>query len=321
MADKDPTTHAPTSNEEYSNTRLQADSGPIGDMEESARLKGLQAEVRNQDDLERDIGREADRILLEQANQREQQRLDKTTTLKEKLVAQIRVTRDELVRPIGTSRRAKLRVDIDRMQSQVETLDNDIAEIAQRMAERERGTIMDGKKEDTNAGRQPNETQREFLIRTGKITPFSKLGLSSHGESSATLRGALFDAEEEPEALDMDYADAATEKMSHRNLHRPGFSQQFADESETDALDSDQPRKRRRLERQPIDGENSSSDRYSTFSLSADDSTHVDSDEDANENMPSTEPERRRKARRSKPTVLEDEIEDLRGVDDGNETV
>ena len=324
MANGDSTGLLARSTEEPSSTEMQAPHQKIEETDESARLKGLQAEVRNQDDLERDIGREADRLLLEQANQREQQRLEKVTALKEKLVAQIRVTRNDLSRPIGTSRRAKLRVDVDRMQSQVESLESDIAEITQRISDRERETEMDGEKDAVHAGRQPNETQREFLIRTGKITPFSKFGLSTHGESSATLQGALFDAEEEPETPDIDYAESGAKKMSHRNLHQPGFSQQFADESESDALDSDQPRKRPKVEQAHSgpEGEISSTEQESTYSSGADDSTHIDSDDDGDEKMPSTAPAgRKKRANRNIATALDDDTEDLRGIDDGSERV
>src|SRR5271154_2349197 len=78
------------------------------DLDESTRLKDLQAEIRNQDDLERDIGREADRLLFQQAIDRDQQRLEKTQNQKEKLQSQIRKLRGEISRPIGTTQRARL---------------------------------------------------------------------------------------------------------------------------------------------------------------------------------------------------------------------
>ena len=46
--------------------------------EEAAQLAELATGVRDQDDLERDIGRQADQLLSKQADERDQKRLDKT---------------------------------------------------------------------------------------------------------------------------------------------------------------------------------------------------------------------------------------------------
>ncbi len=81
---------------------------------ESDRLKDLQAEVRDQDDLERDIGLQADMLLFEKANERDQQRLEKTSVSKQKLELQIRKLRERVSQPIGITQRAKLKNDIDR---------------------------------------------------------------------------------------------------------------------------------------------------------------------------------------------------------------
>ncbi|KAL8720640.1 MAG: hypothetical protein Q9225_002540 [Loekoesia sp. 1 TL-2023] len=51
--------------------------------DEATRLRALAADVRDQDDLERDVGRQADQMLVEQANERDQKRLDKTQSEKE----------------------------------------------------------------------------------------------------------------------------------------------------------------------------------------------------------------------------------------------
>lgn len=46
--------------------------------EEANRLEGLATEVRDQDDLERDVFRQADHQLKHQANERDLKRLEKT---------------------------------------------------------------------------------------------------------------------------------------------------------------------------------------------------------------------------------------------------
>ncbi|RJE25656.1 hypothetical protein PHISCL_01983 [Aspergillus sclerotialis] len=51
--------------------------------DEATRLEELQADVRNQDELEKDITRQADKILAEQADERDNRRLERTRHEKE----------------------------------------------------------------------------------------------------------------------------------------------------------------------------------------------------------------------------------------------
>lgn len=53
------------------------------EIDEASRLEELQADVRNQDDLERDITRQADQLLVEQADERDSRRLERTSREKE----------------------------------------------------------------------------------------------------------------------------------------------------------------------------------------------------------------------------------------------
>ncbi|RMZ92705.1 hypothetical protein DV736_g5, partial [Chaetothyriales sp. CBS 134916] len=276
---------------------------------------GLNATVRDQDDLERSIGREADQLLFEQANQRDKQRLEKTQAQKEKVQGQIGRVREQIARPIGVTLRNKLRNDVDRMQSQIEVLNNDLAEIEDRIAEREKG-VQEGAAAPLASGRLPHETQREFLIRTGKITPFSKFGLTTHHASSATLQGALLDAEEEPEEDVSVPQGPDGQAMSHRNLRQPGFAASFIDSAEEEQH-SDQPRKRRKKESTPSSGSDEDSSYDDTQALVDDDLAGEDEDSDV---MPSTVSSANRRPRKSR-TVQGDDIEDFHGVDDGNESV
>lgn len=285
------------------------------DLDEAARLRDLDAQVRDQDDLERGIGREADRLLFEQAQQRDQQRLEKSKAQKQKLQNQIKKTRDDMARPIGTTQRARLRLDVDRMQGQIQDLDNDIAEIEERMKDRDENVGSVEQQETSSTGRLPNESQRDFLIRTGKITPFSKFGLSTHGESSATLQGALLDAEEEPELDENELGIVGGKSMSHRNLRQPGFLSNFVDSSADDEIDSDQPRKRRRLSRGNIIKDEESS--YGEDQ--APDDMSLASDDELDD-MPSTTGKKPRSSKKALAHEI-DEVEDFRGVDDGNEHV
>ena len=119
-----------------------------------------------------------------------------------------------------TSRR--LEAEMSNYLVQVDTLERDIQEIQQRMQERDadldRGTAVE------QAGNQklPNETQRQFLIRTGKITPFSKLG-SDEPKQEESLREALLNAETAPLEFEPPQATGVVDNRSHRVLLRPGF--------------------------------------------------------------------------------------------------
>ena len=285
--------------------------------DEASRLRGLNAEVRDQDDLERSIGREADQLLFEQAHQREKQRLDKTEAQKEKLQGQVRRLREQISRPIGVSLRNKLRNDVDRMQDQIQDLDNDLAEIKERMAERENET-QTGPSEASASGRLPNETQREFLIRTGKITPFSRFGLSTHGESSTTLQGALLDAEEEHEDDELILEGASGKQMSHRILRKPGFADNFIDSAREDELDSENSRKRRKTKVAP-EFESDEDASYDDDGGSVQDDILSENGDDSDA-MPTTTGKVKRRSKRSSQ-LEDDEIEDFRGVDDGSESV
>jgi len=287
--------------------------------DESAVLESLNAEARDQDDLERNIGREADRLLSEQANQREQQRLDRAQDQKQKLLSRVRMNDEQIQQPIGTTKRAKLKADNQGIEIQIQELDRDIAEIEDRMKQRQADTATSSQQQ-ASSGRLSNETQRDFLIRTGKITPFSRFGLSSHGEAPETLSGALLDAEEEPESADEPPV-AGQPSMSHRNLRRPGFDDHFADASTTDEWESDLPRKRRKLEKKSPKAARrySSGSEYEDEGVMEDNVLQSDSESimEDDDDMPVTEGRHKRQRNQElKPT--DDEVEDFRGVDDGN---
>ena len=301
-------------------------------VDKSSRFRALNAEVRDQDDIERDIGREADRLLLEQASERDNARLEKSKATKVKLDGQIKALQEKSVQPIGLTQRVKCKADIDRLLAQVEELDVDISEIVERMNQRQQEASQADAAPTSTSGRAPNETQRDFLIRTGKITPFSKFGLSSHGEASMDLRGALLDAEDEPHDGGSRQDDAEEQSMSHRNLKQPGFARaEMFDSSATEEFDSDRPRKRRRLpqlrEREGIDDNPpvSSEAAESAWEQSSDqgttDDAHLETDESDSGFMPNTQTLRKKSKKRGTAIPDDDEVEDLRDVDDGNEAL
>jgi len=245
--------------------------------DEEAQLAALAAGVRDQDDLERDIGRQADQMLLEQADGRDQKRLDKTQREKDRMLSAIHMLNRKLGEFGNKATKDRYRAEIAHYEALIAPLDKDLEQIQKRMSERQRdkstadtSTLLD------NAGtrRQPGESQREFLIRTGKITPFSRKGRQLL-KTSSSLGDVLLDAEEEEEEEDDDgngeLEEEDTEQLiegepkSHRNLIAPGFEQDdtsapasAAGDTEDDAAlarrlqdeeyASERPAKRRRLQ-------------------------------------------------------------------------
>ena len=322
------------------------------DQDEASRLADLGAGVREQDDLERDIGRQADQLLLEQADERDKKRLEKTQKDKARIENLVRTLEQKLLEFGNSTTKNKYREDIKKHKEQIAELDTDLEQIHKRMSDRNQDeSSRAGEQEDAGNKRMAGESQRDFLIRTGKITPFSKMGRQLL-KTSSNLGEVMLDAEEDDEDVDEEMpeeADAqATGPKSHRNLLAPGFEQDdSANASTAGDTDADaelarklqdeedateRPAKRRRLQSrrqareksEPASSAAEESDAYvpetGPVDLTEDDA-HTDDVDD----MPtSTPPPRKGKAKgkqKRAAQVAEDDQEDLAGIDDGNEQV
>ncbi|KAL9073736.1 MAG: hypothetical protein Q9161_002774 [Pseudevernia consocians] len=316
--------------------------------DEASRLKDLATEVRDQDDLERDISRQADKLLTEQADERDKKRLQKTWADKEKLENQVRRLRERRERPTGSATATRLNAEISHLEASIKAFTSDLEQIQARIDERHTEKAHDDVHPDEETGnrRMPNESQRDFLIRTGKITPFSKMPGKTLNRDDSTLQGVLLDAEEEEaENESVDDEPQTTEKLSHRNLLQPGFRDDEEDELEV-LEDSDVPTKRRRLHtmKSPAKGHIYGSQQLSTAKVNAE--TELSSDDEGENYIPeldnnemaalgesepgsdeeseddtfmSTTPPRRAEGKRKKKPHVKSVKEDLAGLDDGNE--
>ncbi|KAL6718389.1 DNA repair protein rhp26 [Lecanora helva] len=319
--------------------------------DEAARLKDLATEVRDQDDLERDIGRQADQLLTEQADERDQKRLEKTRDDREKLQNQVRKIQERLKQPTGTATATRLRVEVEHLEANIKTLNTDLEQIQERIDQRHQETTQDGEPGGGEPGnhRMPGESQREFLIRTGKITPFSKMPGRSLGRSDSSLQGVLLEAEEEEEetrANPPSDEPLPSKVLSHRNLVRPGFrDEEYSDASFDASDDVARPAKRRRLHagksqaEPPASTVSKSSIRpEATSGLSSeDDGDTYSPDQDERESSAeggsvdesgegeddasfrNTTPPRRKSMKDRQRYGNETQKEDLTGLDDGNE--
>ena len=316
--------------------------------DEASRLKDLATEVRDQDDLERDIGRQADQLLTEQADERDNKRLEKTRGDKEKLENQVRRLRERKDRPTGSATATRLDAEISHLDASIRALASDLEQIQARIDDRHAEEVYDDVHPDEEMGnrRMPNESQRDFLIRTGKITPFSKMPVRTLSRDDSTLQGVLLDAEEEEAGTEpINDEPKTTEKLSHRNLLQPGFKDE-TDESKFEASEeSDRPKKRRHLHtKKSLPGYSNGSKKIPTANVDAE--TEASSEGEGDDYIPeleggetaaldeldsgsneesedatfmNTTPPRRVGGKRKKKSTIADVREDLTGLDDGNE--
>src|SRR5436190_22562274 len=93
------------------------------------------------------------------------------------------------------------------------------------MSEREKERNMDTGAGSSLRTQQAGETQREFLIRTGKITPFSRI---------SGLERGYHDAGEEELATMLE----EKEMKSHQFLRAPGFESPMSGATSTTSVTS-----------------------------------------------------------------------------------
>ncbi|OAL72109.1 DNA repair protein Rhp26/Rad26 [Trichophyton violaceum] len=309
------------SSETATDAPAESSQQDVQGTDESSRLRALDADIRDQDDLERDITRQADKILREQANERDIRRLERTRNEKLKIESQVLRLHQRLSEPIGTSARVKYEADIKNAESRLTQLETDLKEIQQRIEERggeeDAAGISAGREEGSAAGRLPNESRRDYLIRTGKITPFSRMGGGAGDDAGTTLQSALFEAEDErDEELALE---AAGEQpvASHRHLMKPGFDDSQFDEAV-------RPTKRRKVAggsgvvaSSPI----VSDDEYLDADAEEPEDEEESVDEEELDSDVVVERARRKKGKSKGKSKAAGTIEDFKGVDDGDERV
>lgn len=252
--------------------------------------------------------------------------------------------REGLKRPAGSATTVRVQAEIAHLEASIEASNRDLEQIQERIDQRQAVEDVDsgGPVEDAANRRMPNESQRDFLIRTGKITPFSKIHPGSISRSDSTLQGVLLKAEDEEsreEALVP--TPPFKEPLSHRNLMLPGFTDCSDSEATSEEPDPiERPTKRRRLRTEaatvgdPRPVENFGSIEQDMVSDDEEDSTYspdkpdqeVAGPEKSHDNTKKVDDNRsnsntfhsRHKSQKTKSAAL---VEDLRGLDDGDERI
>ena len=283
-------------------------------LDEEATLRNLTANVRDQDDLERDISYQANLALIDAEDKRDEKRIEKAQANIVRLEAQKKTQEERFRKALGRPELKKqIREEISRIDSEVEVADKDIADFHARIEQRHQAGETGDLTAQSGNKKLPNESHREFLIRTGKITPFANIGGPRPEGLEGELANALGDAEDEAAAEELE-EQAGYEPRSHQNLRAPGFAD--AEESDPIAAIAEsefslRPRKKRRVQRPPA------SDDEFTPQASDDAKAEADFiDDEESDDHDLTERPRKKPAKAQKD---EEGKLDISKIDDGNE--
>ncbi|KAK4447060.1 P-loop containing nucleoside triphosphate hydrolase protein [Podospora aff. communis PSN243] len=284
--------------------------------EEAAALKDLTENVRDQDELERDITLQANRALIEVEDKRDEKRIEKAEQTRQKLQAQKRAQQQKLRGAAGNpTARLRIQQEITRVESEIALCNKDVADFQARIEARHQTGEGDGAP-SAAGGRLPNESQREYLIRTGKITPFAKIGGARPEGVEGDLANAIIDAEDEAVAEEIEESRGEGPR-SHQNLRLPGFMEEgeYSSSPAPSVVESEfslRPRKKRRVRE-----EKGSEDEFVPEEADAASPESMASEASDDVDLTNLEPKRKRK----KPSKETSEKIDLSGIDDGNEDV
>jgi DNA excision repair protein ERCC-6 len=280
-------------------------------MDEASVLKDLTEGVRNQEDLQRDISHQANLLIIEQEDERDKKRIDKVTGSKDKLLAQ-KQTHERRLNAIlpNTPQSKHIQNEIDKIDSEIADLDGDILQIQERIAQRHKhdGEVEDAAHDIAGNRRLPNESHRDFLIRTGKITPFARMPDREADTAGGALTDVLMDAEDEAN-LDEEVKEAGPQ--SHQNLRLPGFVE--APDGSSAATSESEQATRSRKKRRMHDGSAKNSDAESPYTPAESEDIELGEDEYEDDE------ERPRKRAIKGKSKANDDVEDLTKIDDGNE--
>lgn len=291
---------------------------PDADDEEAA-LRGLTATIRDQDDIERDVSHQANLALIEAEDKKDEKRIERLQVNIRRFESQKITEEAKFRKAIGRPElKTKIRQEISRLDDEIKLATNDIADFESRIKKRHQETEEDSENLQGGANRLPNESHREFLIRTGKITPFANFGGPRPAGVVGELANALVDAEDE--AVAKEYEELAGEQgpRSHRNLRAPGFAD--ADNQDVAAsikqsefsLRTRAPRKKRKI--QPTGDD--SADEYTPSGTATGDADFIDDDESEDDYDLTELP--RKKASKADKARLDDKV-NLGQIDDGHE--
>lgn len=275
-------------------------------------LKGLTECVRDQDAVEREITNQANNFMIVHEDERDQQRLSKTQISLEKFRTKKRIYERRLEsstnNPVANDRCLR---ELQRINDEIAGLESDITDIQTRIDERHQHIVGQNSSDNDTNCRIPNESEKEFLIRTGKITPFSQIFKKEASNLHDSLTDKLLS---NGNPLKSPEHDVKAENRSHQNLRLPGFKT-WSPEEEF----SLRPRKKRKTNNTlyPADVQLSPcSEEYASQSAPSFDSDSEKGEIDGPRTSISNSLEKN-----TIDNARVDDIIDLTGIDDGNESI
>ena len=300
----------------YPPATIPTRSSDNNDNSEEAVLQALTEHVRDQEDLERDIIAHAESTIAKQEDERDEQRIKRSQDTRRKLEKK----KTKLSQDIDTAiqnhnyRQARqLGTQLDSVRDAILTCHEEIEAFRQRIERRH----LEPKALPHGSARSAAESQRAYLIRTGKITPFAQINDKLPAGVEGELAQAIVDAETDAVAKNLQDAQG-DEPRSHQNLQKPGFAldspgPEFScDESEC----SPRSRKKRKLAPRQLHSDDdfeTEEDTYVPSSPASSPSVCVsDTDEDA------LRWRERNNCTRSRTSVS---VVDIGSIDDGDEGV
>ncbi|KAF9997720.1 DNA repair protein rhp26, partial [Modicella reniformis] len=169
----------------------------------------------DQDVLERDIITKASKALDEKDNVMDKKRLEKTRKNANKIrleIKKLESNRKKLDR--GSFALSNLEDKLEELNDELAQAERDEVDILERIRARKLGISLPTTSATTTSEQQDGESQRDYLIRTGKITPFANIsGLEKskqHGSTGFTIVGGTTSDDGSPK--------------SHIHLKRPSWS-------------------------------------------------------------------------------------------------
>ncbi|KIL95880.1 dna excision repair protein ercc-6 [Fusarium avenaceum] len=284
-------------------------------LNEEDALRNLTGTVRDQNELERDITLQANVALNEAEDKKDQNRIEKLQATKHRLQLQLDKEKKRLERVASSNvyQSRSVQKAIAKLDDEIRQVSNDITDFQARIDKRHEENLVEDPKK-SKSSKLPGESNREYLIRTGKITPFAKIGGPRPAEIQGQLADTILDAEEEAAAEQLE--GELEGPASHQRLRRPGFADELDSEPEparpvpiAESEFSLRPRKKQRVER-----ERSPSADFEPEASGSE--SHDDVWQQGNEDDLIREQRRQAKA---KAKVADQEQIDLSKIDDGNE--
>ncbi|CUS20952.1 LAQU0S02e02146g1_1 [Lachancea quebecensis] len=183
-------------------------------------LEQLGIELVSQSALENEIESNAQSLIDKRSLEQEHQRLERSQNALGKLITKREMLKRKMRTASRISVRAKLEEQIRELdENEISSLENDIADIKSRLKELSKSTVDSN--ETAPSERQPGESERDYLIRTGKTTAFgteSEFVLDRDGDGDPSILNddheSMISDNEENYNIEEDKSDTASEDIN-----------------------------------------------------------------------------------------------------------